>query len=94
MSLSEHISESFAGYRTKPSKIIFPQQGGLQAGAIEQLRDNFARRAEISGRDGLLSTLNNHINTGGNPQDAIVANLTRSERKIARRLGFEVSHAG
>ncbi len=100
MSLSEYSSASFSlgGYATKPSIISLSKQDSpLQQGAVERLRDYFARRSDVAGKDSLLSKLNSYIEEGANKNNKgveIVADLTREQRKRARLLGFTVTHAG
>lgn len=98
MSLSEYSSAPFSlgGYATKPSIISLSKQDApLQQGAVERLRDYFARRSDVAGKDSLLSTLNSYIEERKNNKGVeIVADLTREQRKRARLLGFTVTHAG
>ncbi len=104
MSLSEYSSASFSktGYARKLvsvrlSDTLDGQEPPLKQSAILQLRDTFARRADVTDRDSILSTIERYL--GGEGADSagreiVRAPLTRKHRKIARNLGFEVRYQG
>lgn len=97
MSLSDYSSASFSlgGYATKPSIIsLSGQDAPAQQGAVESLRDYFARRSDVSGKDALLFRIDSYLNEGGHRNGVeVVADLTRKQRKAVRLLGFRVGHA-
>lgn len=83
------------GYARKFSSIQLPEANPhTRHKAIAQLRQFFLPRADVADKNVILSTLESQLrdpkaDAGG---EIVQGSFTRTQRKVARRLGFDVRH--
>ena len=101
MSLSDYSSAAFAkvGYARKRVSVQLAEteEPSAARAAVAQLRDFFAGRAEVPDKSSILTSLERFISDEipeRRREEVVQAALTRRQRKVARRLGFDVRYQG